>query len=57
MTSNKRRLGIAMILGATGLLAFAYLMAGYVGWFSWVLAAIAVFNVGQGVFWLLKRGS
>jgi hypothetical protein len=57
MTNNKRRLGIAMILGATGLLAFAYLMAGYVGWFAWVLAAIAIFNFGQGIFWLLKRGS
>ena len=46
-----------MMLGAAGVLVFAYLMSSYVGWFSWVFIAIAVFNFGQGVFWFLGRGS
>ena len=55
--TDKRRLGIAMMLGAGGLLVFAYLVSGYVGWFSWVLVAIAIFNFGQGLFWFTSRGS
>ena len=55
--NNRRRLGIAMMLGAAGLLVFAYLVSSYVGWFSWVLVAIALFNFGQGVFWFFRRGS
>jgi len=57
MTSDRRRLGIAMMIGAVGLLVFAYLVSGYAGWFSWVLVAIAVFNIGQGLFWFFKGGS
>jgi len=57
MTSDRRGLGIAMMIGAVGLLVFAYLVSGYAGWFSWVLVAIAVFNIGQGLFWFFKGGS
>jgi hypothetical protein len=57
MTADHHRLGIAMMLGAGGLLVFAYLVSGYVGWFSWVLVAIAIFNFGQGLFWFTRRGS
>ena len=57
MKKDRRRLGVAMMLGAIGLLAFTYLLSGYAGWFSWVLVAIAVFNFGQGLFWFISRGS
>jgi len=57
MTNNRRRLGAVMMLGAAGLLVFAYLASAMVGWFSWVLVAIAVFNLGRGLFWFLKRES
>jgi hypothetical protein len=54
VTEKRRQLGIAMMVGATGLVVFAWLISGYVGWFSWVLVAIAVFNFGQGVFWFRR---
>jgi len=57
MTNNRRRLGAVMIFGAAGLLFFAYLASGYVGWFSWVLVALAVFNLGRGLLWFFRRGS
>jgi hypothetical protein len=57
MTNNRRRLAAAMMLGAVALLAFTYLVSGYAGWFSWVLVAIAVFNLGRGLFWFFSRGS
>jgi hypothetical protein len=57
MTNNQRRLGMGMILGAAGLLIFAYLLYGYIGWFSWVLVAIAAFNFVRGLLWFLNRGS
>ena len=57
MKKDRRRLGVAMMLGAVGLLAFTYLVSGYAGWFSWVLVAIAVFNFGRGLFWFINRGS
>ena len=46
-----------MMLGAVGLVVFAYLLSGYLNWFSWVLVAIAVFNFGRGIFWFFKQGS
>ncbi|HYV23179.1 MAG TPA: hypothetical protein VEN31_11060 [Candidatus Bathyarchaeia archaeon] len=57
MTTDKRRLGVAMMLGAGGLLVFAFLVSGRLGWFTWVLVAIAIFNFGQGLFWFTKRRS
>ena len=57
MTADHRRRCIAMMLGAGGLLVFAYLVSGYAGWFSWVLIAIAIFNFGQGLFWFTRGGS
>ena len=57
MRHDRRPLGIAMMLGAVGLLAFAYLLAGYAGWFSWVLVAIAAFNFVRGLLWFVKRSS
>ena len=55
--TDKRRLGAAMMLGAAGLVVFAYLLSGYAGWFSWILVAIAAFNFVRGLFWFLNRGS
>lgn len=46
-----------MMLGAAGLLVFAYLLAGYAGWFSWVLVAIAAFNFVRGLLWFLNPTS
>jgi threonine/homoserine efflux transporter RhtA len=57
VTNDRRPLGIAMMLGAVGLLAFAYLLSGYAGWFSWVLVAIAAFNFVRGLLWFLNRKS
>jgi hypothetical protein len=57
MTNDRRRLGIGMMLGGAGLLVFAYLLAGYAGWFSWVLVAIAAFNFVRGLLWFLNPTS
>jgi hypothetical protein len=57
MTNDRRPLGIAMMLGAVGLLVFAYLLSGYAGWFSWVLVAIGAFNFVRGLLWFLNRKS
>ena len=42
MTSDQRRLGMGMMLGAAGVLVLAYLVSGYSGWVAWVLVAIAL---------------
>jgi hypothetical protein len=55
--TNRRRLGVTMMLGAVGLLVLAYLLSGYAGWFSWVIAAIAAFNFIQGLIWLIRSRS
>ena len=57
MTNDRRRLGIGMMFGAAGLLVFAYLVSGYVGWFFWVLVALAAFNFVRGLLWFLNPAS
>ena len=57
MNNDRRRLGITMMLGAVGLVAFTFVVSGYAGWFSWVLLAIAAFNFLQGLVWFSKSRS